>query len=437
MTKTAGMLGLSALLIGCSQQLKSPSSADLTQAGRYREAAELNIADAHLSEQQQFWSSAVSYYVMAADNYRQSGLPEHELSALMDGQRAALRAWDQPEGSMDRSPREGGSMSRIEGRLAEHWLERDKDKAIEHYRALLAKQKDVRMLYGGPGLELVKAASRSESLRSPSLTMQLYLFGLAGQYVEDGNLYPQLALDFARKHGYADEAGQLRKRLARVKQVRTEAPLGSRNDDPREQLRIAGAKRDRSTQLGEATLAAVYADQAGRHYRFLAGRPTEESSAVIDRGLDRLAAQLASVGQARHAAKPLPPPTPRPGAETVNTCIQISGGGPNIITLINNCSHNVSVAWCYIPAPGALQSDRLTVQGNQICIHNGTDFPRIVLGRSGPDADLSKTYHSWELPYSQNTIYHLACNAGANGKTLPQISGFDDSLLGSCPPLAH
>lgn len=433
MTRTAGMLGLSALLIGCSQPLKSPTSADLTQAGRYREAAELNLADARHSEQQQFWSSAVSYYVMAADNYRQSGLPERELSALVDGRRAAIRAWGQPEESMDRSPREGGAISRIEGRLAEYWLERDKDKAVEHYQALLAKQNDVRMLYGGPGLELVKAASRSEALRNPNLTMRLYLFGLSGQYLEDGNLYPQLALDFARQHGYTDEAGQLRKRLVRVKQVQAETTLGLRNDAPREQMCIATVRREKYSRLGEATLAAVYADQAARHARFIAGRPTEERSAVIDRGLDRLAAQLASVGKARPAAKPLPPPTPQPGAETVNTCIQIASGGPNIITLINNCSHNVSVAWCYIPAPGALQSDRLAAQGNQICIHNGTDFPRIVLGRSGTDADLSKTYHSWELPYSQNTIYHLACNAGADGKALPQVSGFDDSLQGSCP----
>lgn len=437
MTRTVGMLGLSMLLIGCSNPLKSPTSADLTQAGRYREAAELNLADAHRSERQQFWSSAVSYYVMAADNYRQSGLPERELSALMEGQRAALRAWEQPEESLDRSPREGGAVSRIEGRLAEYWLERDKDKAVEHYRTLLAKQNDVRMLYGNSGLELVKAASRSEALRSPNLTMRLYLFGLSGQYVEDGNLYPQLALDFARQHGYVDEAAQLRKRLARVKQVQAETAAGSRSDDTREQMRIAEARRDQYAELGEATLAAVYADQAARHARFIAGRPTAERSIAIDRGLDRLAVQLASVGKARPAAKPLPPPPPQPGAETVNTCIQIASGGPNVITLINNCSHNVSVAWCYIPAPGALQSDRLAVQGNQICIHNGTDFPHIVLGRSGTDADLSKSYHSWELPYSQNTIYHLACNAGVDGKALPQISGFDDSLQGSCPALAN
>src|SRR5690606_34461652 len=109
-------------------------------------------------------------------------------------------------------------------------------------------------------------------------------------------------------------------------------------------------------------------------------------------------------------------------------------GGPNTITLINNCSHNVSVAWCYIPAPGALQSEGTPIQGNQICIHNGTDFPQAVLASSG-STDLSRTYRSWELPYSQNTIYHLACNAGADGKALPRISGFDDVLRGSCPAL--
>jgi hypothetical protein len=437
MIRTAGMLGLSALLIGCSLPFKSTSSADLTQAGRYREAAELNLADARRSERQQFWSSAVSYYVMAADNYRQSDLPDRELSALMDGRRAALRAWSQTEGAMDRSPREGGAVARIEGRLAEYWLARDKSKASEHYRALLAHQDDVRMLYSAPGLELVKAASRSEALRSPNLTMRLYLFGLAGQYVEDGDLYPQLAIDFARRHGYAGAAGQLRQRLASVKQIQAEPDLRSRGDDPRQQMRAVAARSERYAQLGEATLAAVYADQQARHARFIAGRQTAKRSAAVDRGLDRLASQLAGVGKAPVAAPPAPPTASQPGAEPVNSCIQIASGGPNTLTLINNCSHNVSVAWCYIPAPGALQSERLPIQGNQICIHNGSDFPQVVLGRSGAGADPSKSYHSWELPYSQNTIYHIACNAGTDGKALPRVSGFDDNLQGSCPALSN
>ena len=201
-------------------------------------------------------------------------------------------------------------------------------------------------------------------------------------------------------------------------------------------MRIAAARRARYEQLDEASLAAVYADREARHAHFIAGKPAAERSAEIGRGLDLLALQLAAVGKTRPALQPSSPSALQPSAEPVNACIQIAGGGPNTITLINNCSYNVSVAWCYIPAPGALQSDRLPIQGNQICIHNGTDFPQIVLGRSGADADVSKAFHSWELPYSQNTIYHIACNAGADSKALPQISGFNDSLQGSCPAFA-
>lgn len=269
MTKTAGMLGLSVMLIGCSLPIKSPSSSELTQAGRYQEAAALNLADARRSEQQQFWSSAVSYYVMAADNYRRATCPSanSRLCWTINVQRCRpgsrqRAAWTATLGKVAQSAGSRGV-----------WLERDKDKAVEYYRALLARQDDVRMLYRGPGLELVKAASRSEALHSPNLTMRLYLFGLSGLYVEDGDLYPQLAIDFARQHGYADEAGQLRKRLVRVKQL--EPALESQSDDPHEQMRIATARGDRYEQLGEVTLAA---------------------------------------------------------AEPVNACIQIASGGPNTIT---------------------------------------------------------------------------------------------------------
>src|SRR5690606_22338209 len=233
MTRTAAMLGLSTLLLGCSLPSRTTTSAELAEAGRYREAAELNLADARRSEHQQFWNSAVSYYLMAADNYRQSDMAEAELAALEDGRRAALQAWQQPEEDTDRSPREGGALSRIEGRLAEYWLERDRNRATEHYQALLEHRGDVRMLYRAPGLELVKAASRSEALRSPRLTMRLYLFGLSGQYVEDGDYYPQLAIDFARHQGYGEDARRLRQRLANVRRLEPLPP----GRDAGEQLR--------------------------------------------------------------------------------------------------------------------------------------------------------------------------------------------------------
>jgi hypothetical protein len=429
MTRSAGMFGLFALLIGCSQPFKT-GSATLTD----RQAAELNMSEARSSERQHFWNSAASYYVMAADNYRRSGLPEQELSALVDGQRAALQAWQQPRAVIDQRPLEGGTFAQVEGRLAEYWQERDEHRAMEHYRNLLERQNDVRMLYSAPGLELVKAASRSEKLRKPALTMRLYLFGLSGQHVEDGELYPQLALDFARRHGYTREATQLKRRRGRATQLG--ADLSPRSSALHEQLRVAAARRRHYANLGEATLAAVYADQETRLAQLAGNKPDSNRETDIDAGLDRLATALAGVGKHRPSRQPAPIQTAKRDADPVNSCIQISSSGPNTVTLINNCSHNVSVAWCYIPAPGALQSDKVPVQGNQICIHNGVDFPSTVLSRSGNGADLSKTYHSWDLPYSQNTIYHIACNAGEDGKALPQVSGFDDNLRGSCPSVA-
>ncbi|WP_043311334.1 hypothetical protein [Pseudomonas sp. ML96] len=394
------------------------------------------MSEARRSEERQFWSSAASYYLMAADNYRQNAMPDHELAALTDGHRAALKAWQQPEEITDSTPRAGALLTQAEGRLAEYWQGRDKRKALEHYQTLLKRQDDVRMLYSAPGLELAKAASRSEAIGRPVLTMRLYLFGLSGQYAEEADLYQQLAIEFARRNGYSKEARQLQKRQARVKQLQADPSARQRDASPEEQLRVTELKSARYAQLDEAMLAAVYADQKARQGRALGQSSAPgQNEAVRNKGIKRLASALAAVGGSMPASRTTSAPTPAQSAAAVNGCIQISSGGPNTITLINNCNHNVGVAWCYIPAPGALQSDKHPLQANQICIHNGTDFPSVVLGRSAVDADLSKTHHSWELPYSQNTIYHIACNAGADGKGLPRITGFDDNLQGSCPAL--
>ncbi|WP_252275265.1 hypothetical protein [Pseudomonas subflava] len=439
--RIAGAFGFSALLIGCSLPLKSPTSSDLAQAGRHREAAELNLEDASRSERQGFKSSAASYYVMAADNFRQSALPERELAALEAGHRVALQAWQQSEGVTDRRPLEGEALTAVEGRLAEYWLERDASKAARYYGAMLERRDDVRMLYAGPGLELVKAASRSEALKDRRQTMRLYLFGLSGQYVESaGDLYPQLATGFARRHGFEGEARLLRQRLARVKRLEADAAADLHAATVDQELRATETRRAHYARQGEYSLAAVYADQAARLERIEEKRPgvmrSPQQVAQVNRGIEQLAARLAAVGTRPSAPQPSAPEVAvQSGANPVNGCIQITSSGANTITLINNCDHNVSVAWCYIPAPGALQSEKMPVAGNQICIHNGTDFPRAVLGRSGTGADIAKTYRSWELPYSQNTIYHIACDAGEKGEALPQISGFDDNLRGSCPPI--
>ncbi|WP_394558178.1 hypothetical protein [Aquipseudomonas alcaligenes] len=430
------MLGLATLVAGCSLPLKPPSHVELAREGRHQEAAALNMKEAHRSEERQFWSSTASYYLMAADNYRQDASPDRELAALTDGHRAALKAWQQPEETTDSTPRAGALLTQAEGRLAEYWQGRDKRKALEHYQTLLERQNDIRMLYSGPGLELSKAASRSEAIGRPILTMRLYLFGLSGQYAEEADLYQQLAIEFARRHGYSKEARQLQKRQARVKQLQADPSARQRDASPEEQLRVAELKSARYAQ--EAMLAAVYADQQVRQGRALGRSSTPaQNTAVRDKGLKRLAGALAAVGAPSTADRATTNTAPAQSAAAVNGCIQISSGGPNTITLINNCNHNVGVAWCYMPAPGALQSDKHPLQANQICIHNGTDFPSVVLGRSAVDADLSKTHHSWELPYSQNTIYHIACDAGADGKGLPRVTGFDDNLQGSCPALTE
>ncbi|MDD0843357.1 hypothetical protein [Pseudomonas sp. Gutcm_11s] len=439
MTKRAWMLGLSALLAGCSFPLKPNSGVDLARAGRHQEAAKSNLSEARRSEEQRFWSSAASYYLMAADNYRQSTSPDREFAALTSAQRAASQAWQQPEEITDSTPRAGALLAQAESRLAEYWQTRDQHKALEHYQELLARQDDIRMLYSGPGLELSKAASRSEALGRPTLTMQLYLFGLSGQYAEEADLYQQLASRFARAHGYSNEAQQLQKRQARVKQLQADPNTRQRDASAQEQLRVAALKSSRYASLGEMTLAAVYADQQARQSTALALKRStaevEQGEALRNKGLKRLASTLAAVGTTKPSRQVAARQVSDQSAAAVNGCIQISSGGPNTITLINNCNHNVGVAWCYMPAPGALQSDKHPLQANQICIHNGTDFPSVVLGRSAVDADLSKTHHSWELPYSQNTIYHIACNAGADGKGLPRVTGFDDNLQGSCPAL--